>query len=364
MTSVRSHYFIILKSLFFIICFLAGLTLLSSSSDQNADAPKEIVCFVYHRVGDHRYPSTNTSTKDFESHLSYLSKNGFKVLSYSDAIDYMKSDGPQQKVAVITIDDGYKSFYKNGYPLLKKYKFPATLFINTESVGGGDLMSWEEIKTMSENGIEIGNHTHSHAFFLNKPAGERYKLFRDEIELSQSLIKKNLALTPEVFTYPYGEFDPEMKKIVKDIGFKAASAQNSGVAHKNGDLFMTPRFSMSESYAAIKQFAEKANMKALRVTNSDPESFVLGSNKRPLLKLTVDTKDLRTNQFQCFIQGSPCEFKVISKTESSAVISLQATKALTGKRRTLYTVTVPDKEGKWHWYSHVWINPGVADDGG
>ena len=94
----------------------------------------------------------------------------------------------------------------------------------------------------------------------------------------------------------------------------------------------------------------------------DPESFVLGANKRPLLKLTVDTKDLRTNQFQCFIQGSPCEFKVISKTETSAVISLQATKALTGKRRTLYTVTVPDKQGKWHWYSHVWINPGVADD--
>jgi peptidoglycan/xylan/chitin deacetylase (PgdA/CDA1 family) len=351
------------KSLLFIICFLAAFALTSSSSDQNTDAgPKEAVCFVYHRVGDHRYPSTNTSIKDFESHLSYLSKNSFKVLSYSDAIDYLKSDGPTQKVAVITIDDGYRSFYKNGYPLLKKYKFPATLFINTESVGGGDMMSWEEIKTMSENGIEIGNHTHSHAFFLNKPAGERYKIFREEVELSQSIIKKNLGLTPEVFTYPYGEFDPEMKKIIKEIGFKAASAQNSGVAHANGDLFMTPRFPMSESYSAIKQFAEKANMKALRVTKSDPESFVLGANKRPLLKLTVDTKDLRTNQFQCFIQGRPCEFKVISKTESSAVISLQATKALAGKRRTLYTVTVPDKQGKWHWYSHVWINPGVADD--
>jgi hypothetical protein len=224
------------------------------------------------------------------------------------------------------------------------------------------MMSWEEIKIMSENGIEIGNHTHSHAFFLNKPAGERYKIFREEIELSQSIIKKNLGLTPDVFTYPYGEFDPEMKKIIKDIGFKAASAQNSGVAHGNGDLFMTPRFPMSESYSTIKQFAEKANMKALRVTKSDPESFVLGANKRPLLKLTVDTNDLRTNQFQCFIQGSPCEFKVISKTESSATISLQATKALTGKRRTLYTVTVADKQGKWHWYSHVWINPGVADD--
>jgi peptidoglycan/xylan/chitin deacetylase (PgdA/CDA1 family) len=322
---------------------------------------KEVVCFVYHRVGDHRYPTTNTSTKDFESHLSYLTSHGFKVLNFSEAIDYLKSDGPAQKIAVITIDDGYKSFYKNGYPLLKKYKFPATLFINTESVGGGDMMSWEEIETVSKNAVEIGNHTHSHAFFLNKPAASRHKIFRDEIELSQKLIKEHLGITPEVFTYPYGEFDPEMKKIVKELGFKAACAQNSGVVHSNGDLFMCPRFPMSESYSSISQFSEKANMKALRVTDSNPNSFLLGNDKRPVLKLTVDTDDLRTNQFQCFIQGGSCDFKVISKTDNSAVISLQANKALSGRRRTLYTVTVPDKEGKWHWYSHVWINPGVAD---
>lgn len=342
---------------------LITLTLFSFSPTTPDNDIKEVVCFVYHRVGDHRYPTTNTSIKDFESHLSYLNKNGFDVLTYSDAIDYLKSNGLKRKIVVITIDDGYKSFYKNGYPLLKKYKFPATLFINSESVGGGDMVSWEEIKAMAEGGIEIGNHTHSHSFFLNKSPGERYKIFKDEIALSQSLIKKHLDITPEVFTYPYGEFDPEMKKIVRELGFKAAAAQNSGVAHSNGDLFMTPRFPMSESYSSINQFAEKANMKALRVTESDPESFVLGTDKRPILKLTVDADGLRTNQFQCFIQGSPCDFKVISRTETTAVISLQATKQLSGKRRTLYTVTVPDKNGKWHWYSHLWINPAISDPG-
>ncbi len=44
-----------------------------------------------------------------------------------------------KKVAVITIDDGYTSFYRNGLPLLKKYQMPASLFINTKTVGGGRL---------------------------------------------------------------------------------------------------------------------------------------------------------------------------------------------------------------------------------
>src|SRR6187551_927829 len=159
------------------------------------DSDKIVTCFVYHRVGDSRYPTTNVSIKDFESHLSWLTKNKYTLLTFSDAIAYLQSDQPTQKIAVITIDDGYKSFFKNGIPLLKKYKIPATLFINTETVGAGDYMDWTMLKTAMSAGIEIGNHTHSHAYFLNEPTATRYKKFKDEIELSQSIIQKNLDFT-------------------------------------------------------------------------------------------------------------------------------------------------------------------------
>lgn len=334
----------------------------NSEPGEPENDPKEVICFVYHRVGDHRYPTTNTSISDFESHLSYLAKHKFRVLTFSKAIAYLKSNEPAQKTAVITIDDGYKSFYKNGFPLLKKYKMPATLFINTESVGGGDMMDWKQIQDAYNNGIEIGNHTHSHAFFVNKPEKDRYKVFREEIELSQTIIKKNLDFTPTVFTYPYGEFDPEMKRIVKEIGFECAAAQNSGVVFSGTDLFMCPRFPMSESYSAPEKFAEKASMKALRVISATPESFVLKDDKRPILKLTFENDGLRTDQLQCFIQGGTCDLKVVEKGERQVTITVQATKALAGRRRTLYTVTVPDKNGKWHWYSHVWIDPKVKDE--
>lgn len=318
---------------------------------------KEVVCFVYHRFGDSRYPTTNVSVKDFEAHLAYLVKNNFKVVTFSDAISYLQSNQPVQKIAVITIDDAYQSFFKNGLPLLKKYSMPATLFINTKTVGGGDYMNWSALETAMKSNIEIGNHTHSHDYFLNESSETRYKTFKDEIELSQSIIFKNLDIKPAVFSFPYGEFDLKMKKIAVEAGFDAAAAQNSGVIHSGTDLFMCPRFPMSEAYADPGEFAKKASMKALRVLSELPLDFILPANKQPTLELTIDNTDLLLDRMQCFVQGGDCDIKITGQNKGKAILTLRSTKPITKRRRTLYTVTVPDKHGVWHWYSRLWIDP-------
>ena len=320
---------------------------------------KEISCFIYHRVGDHRYPTTNISVKDFEMHLEYLVKNNFQVLSFSDAVAYLKSNGPSRKTAVITIDDGYKSFFKYGLPLLRKYKLPATLFINTKTVGGGDYMDWEELKIALKNGIEIGNHTHSHAFFLNEPPAARYKLFKDEIELSQTLIQKHLDLVPKVFSYPYGEYDKQMIEIVRDAGFVAAAAQNSGVVYEGTDLFMCPRFPMSEAYSSRDQFIEKTKATALQLDEISPREYTMPRGGRPLLTLTIKNTALQLRQLQCFVQGGESEVQILESSPDKIRITVRAKATISRRRRTLYTVTVPDKNGTWHWYSHLWVNSAV-----
>src|SRR5687767_10925995 len=184
-----------MKSLhLFLLVLLSCTGKTQSTNEKNTTYPdngKEIVCFVYHRVGDPRYPTTNVSVKDFDAHLAWLVKNKFQVLTFSDALAYLRSGEPARTTAVITIDDAYKSFFVRGFPLLKKYGLPATLFMNTKTVGGGDYMNWSELATAAKSNIEIGNHTHSHDYFLNEKAATRYKTFKEEIELSQSLISKN-----------------------------------------------------------------------------------------------------------------------------------------------------------------------------
>jgi len=317
---------------------------------------KEVVIFVYHRFGNSKYPSTNISLENFEKHLKYLKDQKFEVLNFSDAVDYINDPkiGYHEKVVCITVDDGYKTFIQNGMPLLQKYGFTATVFINSESVGGGTYMDWDELKSIHEDGIEIGNHSHSHAYFLNIPQEQRIVQFKADVEKCQESIKKNLGGAPEIFAYPYGEFDPEMKEALRTMGFRAAAAQNSGVLY-HSDYYAIPRFPMAGPYVKLEAFIEKANMKALRVKRKSTESFVLMGENPPKLIVEFDSSSADLTRFNCFISND-CSSKI-----SGNEVTIQAQQTLKN-RRTLYTITAPSKKGnQWHWFSHLWIRPEVAE---
>ncbi|NJN25944.1 MAG: polysaccharide deacetylase family protein [Cyclobacteriaceae bacterium] len=317
---------------------------------------KEVVAFVYHRFGDDKYPSTNISLDLFEKHLAYLKSHDFKVMTFGEAYAYLND--PEipytKKAACITIDDGYKSFVSNGLPLLQKYGFKASIFINSESVGGGTYMDWQELKQIHEQGIEIGNHSHSHAYFLNTPSAQRIDFFKQDVQKCQEEINQHLGFYPDVFVYPYGEFDLEMKKAVAEMGFKAAAAQNSGIMHQC-DNFAMPRYPMAGPYTKMDGFIEKANMKALRVKCDNSPSFVLQGANPPTISIAVDSCGADLSRISCFTDGA-CDIKVEGNK-----ISMIAKKKL-DKRRTLYTLTAPAKKGNaWYWYSHLWIRPEIPE---
>ena len=320
---------------------------------------KEVVSFIYHRFNDDRYRSTNTSIDNFEAHIRYLKENGFNIVTFSEAVDYLKSSRKVEKMASITVDDGYKSFYDHAFPILKKHKATATVFVTTNNINGGDFMDWSELKELRDYGIEIGNHSSSHDYFLNLPQSRRYDVFKSDIEQSQNVLKNGLGSKPKVFAYPYGELDSGMEKVVQKMDFKAAAAQNSGVMSHESNFFRLPRFPMSDSYAEIEGFTSKANMKSLTPTFLEPNDFLLkAANKESQLTLHFSSSNLLWDRTQCFIQGNECEL-VTSELPKDEIMLKARPKSRLKQRRTLYTITVPDKSGKWHWFSHLFINPKV-----
>ena len=54
---------------------------------------------------------------------------------------------------VITIDDGYESTYRHAFPILKRHGFPATVFVYTDFLGGGDALTWPQLQEMSASGL-------------------------------------------------------------------------------------------------------------------------------------------------------------------------------------------------------------------
>lgn len=332
---------------------------LQSNGRSSVTNTPHIPCFVYHRFGNSQYPSTNISLDTFEAHLRYLKENNFTVFTLGEAVQKLiKGANVPAKSVVLTVDDAYKSFLEGAMPLLQEYGFPATLFVNTETVGGGNYLDWDQLQSIRSKGIEIGNHSHSHAHFVNTISEEGLDTFLEDARQAQELLKKHLGEKPMLYAYPYGEYTQAMQFQLKELGIVAAAAQKSGVLSAHSDLYAIPRFPMATPFAQLKRFKEKAQMKSLPVEKQIPSETVINRENPPLLELQVAKETINPSGFQCFAGGSKedCTLR-IDTTKGAYHIRVQA-KSKLRSRRTLYTVTAPSKDGiGWHWYSHLWIRP-------
>lgn len=340
---------------FIALIFIFNLSV--CSQEQSFDIP----IFAYHRFGDSRYPSTNISDDVFSKQLKYLKDNKFHAITFGEAEKLWRSGKPfPKKAVIITIDDGYLSFYTHGWPLLKEYGFKATIFIQTETVGGGDFMNWSQIREIEKAGIEIGNHSASHAYFVNLSESERKTFFTEDLLKSNTDFESRLGYLPEYYAYPYGEFTKDMEAVLKQQGIKAALVQQSGVFSESSDPYAIPRFPMGGGFGTLEGFINKISMKAMRVSATTPDSPFFSENP-PTLKIEIVPGLVDLEKAQFFVQGTKVEVAELNAKNNPPYIIIKSDRKL-DSRRTLYTLTAPSLDGNtWHWFSHLWIRPEVNE---
>jgi peptidoglycan/xylan/chitin deacetylase (PgdA/CDA1 family) len=97
--------------------------------------PKGIPILCYHGFSitdEHRFrPALSITPERFEARLAWLLRSGYKVIALSEALHRLDSGVFGRREAVITIDDGFYTFRTIGWPLLKRYGMPATLYATT-----------------------------------------------------------------------------------------------------------------------------------------------------------------------------------------------------------------------------------------
>ena len=127
-----------------------------------------ISVLLYHRFDENSFPTTTTSSAQFEQHMAYLKSNGYTVLSMDQLADCVEGRRPvPEKGVVITIDDGFISEYDKAVPILRKYGYPFSIFVFTNAIGKKNYMSWEQLKQMEAWGGEVGCHTQTHPRLIN-----------------------------------------------------------------------------------------------------------------------------------------------------------------------------------------------------
>lgn len=324
-------------------------------------ARDEARVFIYHRFGDNRYPSTNIPLETFRAQLQWLQEQHRPVLALSEVLRRLRADEALPAgCVVLTVDDAYRSFLTGGWPLLKRFGFPVTLFVNTRSVGASSYLTWQELRDLAGAGVEIGNHSTTHDYLLERRPGEDAAAWSrrvgTDIAGASRVLAEQLGQPPTLFAYPFGEFSPELEKIVRELGFTAAVAQQSGVVYPGSDRYALPRFPMGGVYASLEGFQEKASMHALPVTVLAPASPVLEDPaEAPVLELKIDQREIRPGGLRCFVQGDN-ECRVTPLPDDPDGFRVTASKPLVG-RRNKYTVTAPGKRGGWYWFSQPWFQP-------
>jgi len=249
---------------------------------------------MYHRFGETKYPSTNITVEQLESHLNYLVEQNYRFIQASDLLD---PEQQKEKTITVTIDDAYLSFYEVGLPIFEKYQVPVTLFLNTENVGGFNYMSWDQLRDSLRRGVEIQNHSHTHSSFATLDE----EAIMSEIETSQNLIFTNLNITPNLFAFPFGESSDLAQKII-ERHFDAAFGQHSGAFSMNYQYYI-PRFPLNENYGSLERLRDISKSLPFEAAQLQPSNPTLNP---PSTRFVLDVEG-GVNGVNCFIadfQGS------------------------------------------------------------
>ncbi|HUI58641.1 MAG TPA: polysaccharide deacetylase family protein [Steroidobacteraceae bacterium] len=90
---------------------------------------------MYHRFSAHARPR-RLSASVFEEHLRYITRH-FTPRPLRDVVDRLRSRRSfDSRSVVLTVDDGYRDFLEHAYPLLLRYRVPATIYVVTEFAAG------------------------------------------------------------------------------------------------------------------------------------------------------------------------------------------------------------------------------------
>ena len=300
---------------------------------------------MYHRFNETKYPSTNIQLDVFKEQLNIIEEEGIKFIHPDNFEKSIKEKKSERKI-LFTVDDGLLSFYENAWPILKEKSIPFVLFVNTREVGSYNYMNWDQIRELHNNeNVEIGNHSHSHEYLVDEASDVIIK----DIKKSIKIFKENLGENSNFFSYPFGEYSSEFKKIIQELGFKYAFGQHSGVIDETKDLWELPRFPINEKYGEIKRFKTLMKTLPFKYKRILPEDkYLLQSKNPPKVKIEFYENINNLNQTTCFSneenrwRNSKINFK------ENNILEINIIEKFIGERGRI-NCSLKEKNNFWRW---------------
>jgi peptidoglycan/xylan/chitin deacetylase (PgdA/CDA1 family) len=215
-----------------------------------------IPIFYYHSIGG--IPPETLPLPRFIQHLEALTRLNFKTVTFSALLKGKYH--PEEKVAVLTFDDGLLDNYELALPELVKRHMTATFFIapgyyaqtrwvnprtrrwSDEPREGYNLarpcLNARHIAELARLGMEIACHSFTHRKLTTISHDE----LNQEIVGAKKVLEDNIGQAVETFCYPRGGYNREIISFVRAAGYLGAASTWPGYYQPHRNRFQCRRF--------------------------------------------------------------------------------------------------------------------------
>ena len=213
----------------------------------NGNGNRSLRVLMYHKVNDLPENPLTMPVSLFDEQMDQLRVLGYAVVGLQPVLDhYTKRTPLPPKAVLITFDDGYHDNLANASEVLRKYGYPAVLFVpigylddrqplpHEERLAAEGIMNrtidWDELAALEQAGIQIESHGISHRPLADLEVDEAAR----EIALSKLRLEERLGRPVRAFSYVKGSeahYKPVHLSLVRqagyDVAFTAISGSNS-----------------------------------------------------------------------------------------------------------------------------------------
>jgi peptidoglycan/xylan/chitin deacetylase (PgdA/CDA1 family) len=196
----------------------------------------------------------------FRQQLAELKAAGFTSGDLNDCA------GPLQlHRIVLTFDDGYVNVLQHAVAPLVSTGFKAIQFVPANLLGRCNewdvplgeapeaIMDVSQVREWIAAGQQVGSHTLDHPYLTRIPLAAA----REQVISSKKKLEDLFGLAVEHFCYPYGDWNPAVRDLVAEAGYRTACTTDVGVNFMQDSSYTLKRFMVRYPTRNWKMLREK-----------------------------------------------------------------------------------------------------------
>jgi peptidoglycan/xylan/chitin deacetylase (PgdA/CDA1 family) len=210
----------------------------------NGGAGRTLRVLMYHKVNDVPGNSVTVPVGHFDEQMAQLGDLGYRPVSLDDVLaHYLEGVPMAERAVLITFDDGYLDNLVNAAPVLRRYGYPAVLFVPVGYLDGSQplphdehlasrgvvnrTLDWQHLAELEADGVRVESHGIGHKPLADLEVDEAAR----EIALSKLRLEEGLGRPVRAFAYVKGSeahYRPVHLSLLRQAGYDLAFTSISG----------------------------------------------------------------------------------------------------------------------------------------